>query len=109
MDGIKSVSDNFTKLADIDSINILDISYLLNIESPHSLNLNEWDSYKGELIKLRVENQDLIDKNHELHSLREKINSKDECIKQLEAKVEAKVEKTNKSKVFFPLRFKQTH
>tara|TARA_A100001011_G_scaffold396972_1_gene496548 strand:+ start:2000 stop:3409 length:1410 start_codon:yes stop_codon:yes gene_type:complete len=98
MDGIKSVSDNFTKLADIDSINILDISYLLNIESPHSLNLNEWDSYKGELIKLRVENQDLIDKNHELHSLREKINSKDECIKQLEAKVEAKVEKTNKSK-----------
>lgn len=98
MDNIKVVSNNFTKITNIDSINVLDVSSLLNIESPHSLNMSQWDNYKGEFVKLKIENQDLMEKTHELLDLRDQLTKKEAFIKELEVKVEAKVDKKTKPK-----------
>ena len=98
IENIKRVSDNFEKLAEIDSVTRYDVSTLLEVESPHSLNKLEWDSYKSELIKLRVENTDLESTKQELLKLQDVLKTKDESINELETKVAAKVEKKTKSR-----------
>ena len=68
------------------------------IDSPHSLNRIEWESYKSELVKLRVENTDLDTTKQELVKLQEVLKVKDASIIELEKKVTSKVVKKPKSK-----------
>ncbi len=98
IESIKRVSDNFEKLSEIDSVTTYDVSELLAVDSPHSLNRIQWDSYKSELVKLRVENTDLDSTKLELVKLQEVLKAKDESINELEKKVAAKVEKKTKSR-----------
>ncbi len=98
IENIKQLSDNFEKLSEIDSVSRYDVSKLLEVESPHSLNRMEWDSYKSELVKLRVENTDLDSTKQELVKLQELLKVKDESIIELEKKVVAKVEKKPRSR-----------
>ena len=98
IENIKRVSDNFEKLSEIDSVTRYDVTELLDIDSPHSLNRIEWESYKSELVKLRVENTDLDTTKQELVKLQEVLKVKDASIIELEKKVTAKVAKKPKSK-----------
>jgi hypothetical protein len=101
---IKGLSENFTKLTNIDSVSDLDVSGLLGVETPHDLNLPQWDAYKSELVKLRVENHGLLENRDELARVRTIIEEKESCItnkdtviKKLEAKIAEKKTKSKKS------------
>lgn len=73
LDEIRIVSDTFTKLSSIDSVSLLDVSGLLEIESPHSLNMEQWDAFKNSHVRLNVETS-------ELSRLKEELLEKDRII-----------------------------
>ena len=98
MEDIRLVSNSFTKLTNIDSVNSIDVTDLLNIETPHLLNIPQWHNIKDELIRFRVEKNELIKTREERDSLKVNLDERDQKIKELETKVEAKVAKKPRGK-----------
>ena len=99
IESVKTISDNFTKLTGINDVPILDVSELLDIDSPHKLNCPQWDGFKGELINSRTEisnlKNDCQDLQGENSSLRNELNERERV---LEKKVEANMEKKPRKK-----------
>lgn len=102
IEAVKTISDNFTKLTGINEVPILDVSELLDIDSPHKLNCPQWDGFKGELINSKTEISNLKNDCQDLQgvnsSLRNELNDRDETIIKLEKKVDANVEKKPRGK-----------
>jgi hypothetical protein len=61
---IKLKSDTFTKLTNINSKNHVELQDLFSINSPHELNIPQFECIKAELVQSRVEKNEL-DKTHE--------------------------------------------
>jgi hypothetical protein len=102
VDAVKTVSDNFMKLTGVNNVPILDVSELLDIDSPHKLNCPQWDGFKGELINSRTEISNLKNDCQDLQgvnsSLRNELNVRDETISKLEKKVDTNVAKKPRKK-----------
>ena len=102
VEAVKTVSDNFMKLTGVNNVPILDVSELLDIDSPHKLNCPQWDDFKGELINSRTEISNLKNDCQDLQgvnsSLRNELNVRDETISKLEKKVETNVAKKPRKK-----------
>ncbi len=95
---IKLKSDTFTKLTNIDSANSVDVVDILNVASPHELNIPQWDSFKEELIMVRIEKNELLKTQEERDILQLELGERQNIIKELEKKVEAKVTRKPKKK-----------
>ena len=61
LDSVKTVSDNFMKLQEIEDGSDLSIGInsLLSIKTPHHLNMTQWENFVNELVRLRVSNTGL--------------------------------------------------
>jgi len=102
LNDIKLKSDSFMKMTNIDSMNVVNVDDILNIETPHGLNMPQWEGFRSELVKTRVEKNELLkvqDENEDLKAalsemVQTKLESdalKEKQIKELEKKVERKV------------------
>lgn len=102
LNDIKLKSDSFMKMTNIDSMNVVNVDDILNIETPHMLNMPQWEGFRSELVKTRVEKNELLkvqDENEDLKAalsemVQTKLESdalKEKQIKELEKKVERKV------------------
>ena len=105
LNDIKLKSDSFIKMTNIDSMNVVNVDDILNIETPHELNVPQWDGFKSELVKTRVEKNELMKAQEECDNLRVVVDEKDQAIgdrerkiKELEKKVEAKVSRKPRKK-----------
>ena len=66
--------------------------------SPHELNIPQWDSFKEELIMVRIEKNELLKTQEERDILQLELGERQNIIKELEKKVEAKVTRKPKKK-----------
>ncbi len=105
LNDIKLKSDSFIKMTNIDSMNVVNVDDILNIETPHELNVPQWDGFKSELVKTRVEKNELMKAQEECDNLRVVVDEKDQeignrerKIKELEKNVEAKVSRKPRKK-----------
>ena len=102
---IKLKSDTFMKLTNIDSVNSIEVCDLLAIESPHSMNMPQWNSFKEEMVQIRVDKNELMKTRDSLNSLevifdeKQKIISENESkILDLEKKLQTKAKRAKKVK-----------
>ena len=59
LEEISIISECFKKVSMIDTVGLKDVSVVLDIDSPHSLNMDQWDTFKNEHVRLGIENKDL--------------------------------------------------
>ena len=94
--------DSFLKMTNIDSMNVVNVDDILNIETPHGLNMPQWEGFRSELVKTRVEKNELLKVQDENDNLKASLSEmeqtklesdalKEKKIKELEKRVETKV------------------
>jgi len=105
LNDIKLKSEAFIKMTNIDSMNVVNVDDILAVESPHELNVPQWDGFKSELVKVRVEKNELLKTQEERDNLRVVVGEKDQeigdrekQIKELEKRVETKVARKPRKK-----------
>jgi hypothetical protein len=109
LNDIKLKSDSFLKMTNIDSMNVVNVDDILNIETPHGLNMPQWEGFRSELVKTRVEKNELLKVQDENDNLKASLNEmeqtklesdalKEKKIKELEKRVETKVARKPRKK-----------
>ena len=109
LNDIKLKSDSFIKMTNIDSMNVVNVDDILNKETPHELNVPEWDGFKSELVRIRVEKNELLNIQVENENLKASLSEmeksklesdalKEKKIKELEKRVETKVARKPRKK-----------
>ena len=109
LNDIKLKSDSFIKLTNIDSMSVVNMDDILNKDTPHELNVPEWDVFKSELVRIRVEKNELLNIQEENESLKASLSEmeksklesdalKEKRIKELEKRVETKVARKPRKK-----------
>ena len=109
LNDIKLKSDSFMKMTNIDSMSVVNMDDILNKETPHELNVPEWDGFKSELVRIRVEKNELLNIQVENENLKASLSEmeqsklesdalKEKKIKELEKRVETKVARKPRKK-----------
>lgn len=106
---IKLKSDSFLKMTNIDSMSVVNVDDILDVETPHVLNIPQWEGFRCELVKTRVEKNELLKVQDENEDLKVRLSEmeqsklesdalKEKQIKELEKRVETKVARKPRKK-----------